>query len=156
MADVQRDKIRQLFAEVKFSGPVLDIGSGPGFLEEKVKAMALDVNLSDLKKFSGPRILASGDALPFTAKSFRTVFCIDAVHLLKRPEELMRVLSTGGQLIVSLPCNRWNSEEKLERIAEKFKKMKVAKKFVVKSEQEWDAVVVFVNRTARRNSAKRR
>lgn len=150
MADVQREKIRQILGRVKFLGPVLDVGAGPGFLEEKIKAIAADVNPADLRKFSGPRALADGDRLPFADGTFATVFCIDTVHLLKNPAELVRVLAGNGQLVASLPCNRWNSEERFQELRKKFSKLKMIDRFLVKTEPEWDAVAVFKVRAARR------
>jgi SAM-dependent methyltransferase len=144
MSEVQRIKIGQILREISFSSPVLDIGSGPGFLEEKISAVALDVNLDDLKKFHGQRILASGDHLPFVGGHFNTVFCIDTAHLLKKPEETVRVLRPNGKLIASLPCNKWNCENKLRELMKKFHMLKPMQKIIIKTEREWDAVVVFV------------
>lgn len=143
MAAAQRAKIQELLKHVKFSFPVLDVGAGPGFLEEKISAVAADVNLADLKKFSGSRVLASGGALPFADRTFGTVFCIDTVHLVQQPAELARVLIPGGQLIVSLPCSRWNAEAKLQKLVKKFSPLQAVQRFVIRTEPEWDAVVVF-------------
>lgn len=143
MAETQRLKIEEILKHLRIVEPVLDVGSGPGFLEERIKAVALDVSLPHLKKFKGKRVLASGDHLPFEDGSFGTVFCIYVLHLLKEPKEIGRILAKGGQLVVSLPCNRWNCEEKAERIIKEFKKLKLLEKFTVKTEREWDAVAVF-------------
>ncbi len=142
MATVQHAKLSEILRRIRFSSPVLDVGSGPGFLEEKVTAVSVDTNLDDLKKFSGKRILASGDELPFAGKEFSTVFCIDTVHLLKRPAELVRVLKPHGQLIVSMPCNKWNAEEKLQELIKKFSRLTIVDKFVIQTDPEWDAVLV--------------
>lgn len=143
MADTQRTKIKEILENVDIYEPVLDVGSGPGFLEERIKTIALDVSLPHLKEFEGKRVLADGDKLPFTDKSFKTVFCIDVLHLLKKPEELVRVLAPKGQLVASLPCNKWNFEEKLGILEKRFQKLKTLKKIVVRTDQEWDAVIVF-------------
>jgi len=144
MSEVQRIKIGQILKEISFSSPVLDVGSGPGFLEEKISAVALDVNVDDLKKFYGQRVLASGDHLPFVGGHFNTVFCIDTAHLLKEPEDIVRVLRPNGKLVVSLPCNKWNCENKLSELTKKFSMLKAVQKIIIKTEREWDAVVVFV------------
>ncbi|MBU5557522.1 MAG: class I SAM-dependent methyltransferase [Candidatus Aenigmarchaeota archaeon] len=143
MAKTQREKIRQILERVKVSGTTLDVGSGPGFLEERIFAIALDNNPEYLKKFSGPRVLASGDEMPFKSRRFHTVFCIDTIHLLKNPDELVRVLSPKGKLIVTLPCNKWNCERKLKELTDKFHGLIPKESFIVKTESEWDAVMVF-------------
>jgi SAM-dependent methyltransferase len=152
MATVQHAKISEILRRIRFSSPVLDVGSGPGFLEEKVTTVAVDTNLSDLKRFSGKRILASGDRLPFADKKFNTIFCIDTAHLLKNPSELARVLTDNGQLIASLPCNKWNAEKKLKELTGKFHMLRTVQKFLVETEPEWDAIAVFSKAQSSRRS----
>ena len=143
MGETQRDKIRQILRKVEASGRILDIGAGPGFLEEFLDdVVAVDIDLDNLKKAKGTKILADGNHLPFPDKSFDTVFCIDSVHLIENSDEIERVLSDGGRLIVSLFCNEYNSRERLEYLKSLFY-LDIEKEFVVETEKEWDAVVVF-------------
>jgi SAM-dependent methyltransferase len=145
-----------VFRQVRLASPILDVGAGPGFLEEKITAIALDINLDDLKKFHGPRVLASGDSLPFVENAFRTVFCMDTAHLLKNPSELARVLAPDGQVIASLPCSKWNSEEKTRQLLQKFSSLEPVQKFIIRTEREWDAVVVFSKAQVSRKPRKAR
>lgn len=143
MGETQRDKIRQILKKVEASGRVLDVGAGPGFLEEFIDGVvAVDVDIDNLKKSNGTKILADGNRLPFPEKSFDTIFCIDSIHLIENTDDIEGVLKDGGKLIVTLFCNKYNSRERLEYLKSLFS-LDVEKEFVVETEKEWDAVVVF-------------
>jgi len=135
MEQTQLQKLRQILQKVKPEGTVLDVGAGPGFLEQFVDAVATDVNLENLRKADGPKVLCSGDALPFRSLSFDWVFCVDTVHLLKNADELKRV---GRNAVITLFCNEHNAEERLAELG-RFGK---GETFLVKSDKEWDAVLV--------------
>ena len=137
MKESQSQKIKQILEKVKPEGKILDVGSGPGFLEEFVDAVATDVDLENLKKARGKKVLCTGDALPFKDKSFDWLFCLDTVHKLKNTSDLKRV---GKNLVVSLFCNENNAEEKMEELKAMFPCHKQS--FFVKTEREWDAVVI--------------
>ncbi len=146
LGKVQEEKIIKIIEEVKPSGKILDVGCGTGVLERFVNAVAVDINLEYLKGVkSDIKIIASGDALPFKSEAFDFVFCIDVVHLLKNLQDLVRVLRKHGKLVVSIFCNEQNLEERKEwlrkRISE-FEEMKIEKSFVVKTEIEWDFVII--------------
>ncbi len=145
MAPTQREKIAQILKKVKIpkGARVLDIGCGPGFLEEKIPwAVAVDINPEYLKKIKGEKILSSGDELSFS-QEFDFVFCIDILHLLKNPKKVSEYVKPNGCLIVSIFCNESNSEERLNKLKNLFHNLELKKSFVVKAEKEWDAVCVF-------------
>ncbi len=148
MNQVQREKIRKILLALPFKieGRVLDLGSGPGFLEEFVPAIALDVNPDYLKKIPGVKVLASGNALPFKSNTFDLIFCIDTAHLLRSSREIFRVLKPGGKCIASIFCSRHTLGERrkflLDFLNAKNAKVRVLSEFVVKTEEEWDYVIV--------------
>jgi len=146
MAETQREKIRQILKEIMPKGRILDVGCGPGFLEEQLQAIATDIDLKNLKLAKGLKVLCSGNFLPFKGKSFDWVFCIDTVHLLKDANELERV--SKGRIVLTAFCNENNFEEKLEQLR-RMTKLKVEKELLIKTEKEWDAVLVLRARTGR-------
>jgi SAM-dependent methyltransferase len=142
MQESQSEKIRQILGRVRPEGIVLDLASGPGFLERFIKAVAIDIDLGNLKKAKGPKVLGDAHALPFSSGSFGTVFAIDIAHLLKKADELERVLRPGGLLVASIFCNRYNAGEKADWLKGRFNRMEIKEQFIAKAEQEWDAVIV--------------
>ena len=142
MAKTQRKKIEQILKEVEPKGKVIDVGCGPGFLEEKVNTVAVDVNKEYLKVFEGLKAVASGDFLPFRNEAFNTVFCLDTIHKLKDNKELIRILKVNGQLIVSKHCSRYNWNREINWLKNLFVGMKIEKEFLAKAPAEWDAVIV--------------
>ncbi len=145
MGETQRRKIFKILEQVKVpkNSRVLDIGCGPGFLEEKIPwAVAVDINPEYLKKIKGEKILASGDELKFS-QEFDFVFCIDIIHLLKNPNKIIEYAKPKGKIIVSIFCNENNSEERLAKLKDLFRDLVLEKSFIVKEKKEWDAVCVF-------------
>ena len=145
MGETQRKKIFKILKEIKVpkSARVLDIGCGPGFLEEKIPwAVAVDINLEYLKKIKGEKILASGDELNFF-QEFDFVFCIDTIHLLKNPKKIIEYAKPKGKIIVSIFCNENNYEEMLSKLKDLFRGLEIEKSFIVKEKKEWDAVCIF-------------
>ncbi len=143
MEKEQRAKIARILEIVQPEGKILDIGSGPGFLEEKLpQAIALDVDLENLKKIEGTKMLASGDYLPFKSGAIETVFCIDSVHLLKNTKEIARVLRDGGIAVITAFCNEYNKQEKLESLQKLFSGFDIEREAIVRGERELDAVIV--------------
>ncbi|MEM5814529.1 MAG: class I SAM-dependent methyltransferase [Candidatus Aenigmatarchaeota archaeon] len=138
MAKTQRQKLKRLLAETKPCGKVLDVGAGPGFLEELMPAIATDIDLGNLKKAKGPKVLCSGDALPFKSKSFDWVFCVDTVHLLKSVKDLERV---GKNVVLTAFCNESNYQEKFDWLKSLVKR-KVSREILIRAENEWDAAIV--------------
>lgn len=149
MESTQEAKIKEILDNIKPENRALDIGCGPGFLERFIDCCSVDVDLENLKKANGHgfKVLADGSHLPFRDKSFKTVFCIDTIHLLDTEEatgEIERVLS-GGTAVVSTFCNEHNKSEKLFELKGKFKDFKIENEFFA-GEGEIDAVIVVTNR----------
>ena len=142
MKETQRKKIKEILKKVKPYRRILDVGCGPGFLEEFLpEAVALDKNQDYLDKIKGEKVLADANKIPFKSE-FDTVFAIDIIHLIKNTDELKRVLKKDGQLIVTIFCNKNNFEEKSKWLKNIFKDMKIKEEFIVKTEKEWDYVLV--------------
>ncbi len=144
MGGIQEKKIKEILRNVKPKKHVLDIGCGPGFLGRFIEGpFSVDVDLENLKKADGFKVLADGSHLPFKDKSFKTVFCIDTIHLLKGTGDIKRVLS-GGTAVVSTFCNEYNKSEKLFELKCRFKDFNVEREFFA-GEEELDAVIVVRN-----------
>lgn len=142
MREIQDEKIKGILEHVELEGRILDVGCGAGFLEKHLpSAYAVDIDLENLKKARAKKVLASGDALPFKSKIFDTIFCIDAIHLMRNREELGRVLSSEGRAVISMFCSEYNRQERLEWLKSEFKKLKIQREFFVGS-KELDAVII--------------
>ncbi len=141
----QKKKIAQILEIIYPKGRILDIGSGPGFLEESLpNAIALDIDLENLKKIKerGNKILASGDFLPFKSNTIDTVFCIDTVHLLKSTSEIERILRVNGLAIITMFCSEYNKNERSIYLKKLITNLEVEREFIVEGENELDAAVV--------------
>ncbi len=145
MEKTQRQKIKGILKHVKPKGKVLDVGCGPGFLEEYVEAVALDSDPENLEKVKGEKVLADANNMPFKDKAFDTIFCIDTIHKIKNTSEILRVLKNNGLLIVSIFCNKYNYKEKTKWLKNIFKNLKIEKSFLIKTENEWDTVLILKN-----------
>jgi SAM-dependent methyltransferase len=141
MREIQERKIKGILDQVMPEGRILDVGCGAGFLEKHLpNAYAVDIDLENLKKAGAAKVLASGDALPFKSKIFDTIFCINAIRLM-RNREIGRVLSSTGRAVASIFCSEYNKQEKLQWLKSEFKNWKIQKEFFVGS-GELDAVIV--------------
>lgn len=142
MEDIQLEKINGILMRVNPRGRVLDLGCGAGFLEKFLPGIVvLDIDLENLRKAKGIRVLADGAHLPFKDSAFDTVFCIDFIHLLKKTDELTRVLSNHGQAVVTYFCNEYTKMKRLEELKSRFQDMRVRDEFFTGS-KELDAVLV--------------
>ncbi len=133
----QCKKIEQILSTLgSVEGIVLDIGSGPGFLERYIDCIALDPSLHHLKEFEGKRILGDGNCLPLKTGAADWIFCLDTVHLLGNDfwKELKRVLKPNGKAVVSVFISRL---EKLKPVG-----FEIVKEFEVSGDKEIDLVVV--------------
>lgn len=152
MRDIQGEKIIGILKKVTPEKNVLDIGCGPGFLEKFIKgSFSVDIDLENLKKVRGSKfkVLADGSRLPFKDKSFKTIFCIDTLHLLnagKISKEIERVLSSG-EAIVSMFCNEYTKSERLSELKSQFKNFDIKKEFFI-GKEETDAVIVIQKNNA--------
>ncbi|MEF8874873.1 MAG: methyltransferase domain-containing protein [Candidatus Thermoplasmatota archaeon] len=91
---------------------LLDVGGGTGTLLKKIKKKESDINpylldtSREMMSESTTDNLVSGKACktPFEDSSFDYVLCTDALHHFKNKEksleEMMRVLKSGGQIII--------------------------------------------------------
>ncbi len=142
MEDVQPRKIDGILRRAPPRGRILDVGCGPGFLEKFIpEAVALDIDLDNLRKVRRKKVLADARYLPFRSSVFDTVFCIDSVHLFEKTDELERVLSPGGKAVITLFCTEYTKEERMEELKKKVRKLRVKEEFFV-GDRELDAVVV--------------
>ncbi len=144
MGRTQREKIKKILENVDVKGKVLDLGSGPGYLSEFLSdVVSLDKNIEYLKMFSGKRVLADINFLPFKDEVFDAVLCIDAFHFFRNdPTEIMRIIKPHGVLVISQFFNKTDFEEKKNEIKEKFSRYKILKEFVITTEKESDYVLV--------------
>lgn len=144
MEKTQKTKINQILLRINPKGKILDVGAGPGFLEEFLpEAVAVDVDQENLKRIQGEKYVADGNDLPFKKESFDTVFCLDTIHLIHNTKSMINVMKKDGILIVSSFCSKYNQKEKTEELKNKFKSLKLIDEFLVRAENEWDVVCVF-------------
>ncbi len=155
MSETQNEKLEKIVAEVGIKNiegkNILDVGSGSGFLSGILRkilksgsVISSDIDIVNLEKAKGLKVLASGDFLPFR-KVFDFVFCVDTIHLLDKKKigaEFAKVLKGSGILVVSAFCNKYNSEGKMKELEEALGGFEIKKRFFAKAENEWDAVVV--------------
>lgn len=148
MKEVQEDKIAGILERITPYGRVLDLGSGPGFLGRHISgAVALDLDLENLRRAVGPRVLGDARHLPFKNSAFDTVFCIDSVHLFLETRELERVLHPGGKAVVTLFCTRYNRDRRLQELKRRVTGLRIKEEFFV-GRRELDAVVVVEKKEA--------
>lgn len=147
MKETQEEKIKQILKQIKPKGRILDIGCGPGFLEELLenKIFAMDIDKKNIKKCKGIRVIADGNYMPFKDKSFNTVFCIDTIHrfnIEKFPVFMKRLLKPNGILIVSTFCNKYDASQKMNWLKNVLYGFEIEKEFFARTDWEMDAVVV--------------
>jgi SAM-dependent methyltransferase len=87
----------------KKMGPVLELGSGAGFLREYVAELIT----SEVFYCPGVDVVASGLNLPFAAGSIRGIVMIDVLHHLQQPRrffsEAARCVRPGGVVVMIEP-----------------------------------------------------
>ncbi len=86
----------------------LDIGCADGYYKPYIKNyVGLDIALARLKKFSGRRVWAVAEYLPFADKTFNRIFMSETLeHTWERKQILKdchRVLKDKGILLISVP-----------------------------------------------------
>jgi len=90
-------------------GPVLEIGSGGGFLKEFVP----DLITSEILPIPGADILLDGRCLPFKENSLRGIVMVDVFHHLPRTSSFLKnaagCVKPGGVIVMLEPWNtRWS------------------------------------------------
>jgi ubiquinone/menaquinone biosynthesis C-methylase UbiE len=115
-----RRPIIESMLQVQKGEIVLDVGSGSGYLAERVAevndcTICLDISLENLcsvkKGKRGNLILinSSAETLPFRSGSFDKVLCTEVLeHLIEDRQalrELSRILKPGGVLVITVPCS---------------------------------------------------
>jgi SAM-dependent methyltransferase len=84
-------------------GPVLEIGSGPGFLKEYIPGLIT----SEVFHCSNIRLVLNGMRLPFATEALRGIVMTDVLHHLSQPRiflaEAARCLQAGGVLLMNEP-----------------------------------------------------
>jgi SAM-dependent methyltransferase len=90
-------------------GAVLELGSGPGFLDEYIA----DLITSEIFYVSHVDVVLDGHHLPFAAGALRALVMIDVLHHLPRPRnflhEAARCVRPGGLLLMHEPwVTRWS------------------------------------------------
>ena len=87
----------------KISGPVVELGSGGGFLKDYIP----DLVTSEILAIPTVDIQFDGQAMPFGAASVRAVVMLDVFHHIPRPATLLaqaaEIMKPGGRLIMIEP-----------------------------------------------------
>jgi len=104
-------------------GTLLDVPAGEGALAARLIGAGFEVRCCDLYpeifRLAGVEIRAGdlNQELPFAARSFDFITCLEGLEHIENPQQAMRefarVLRPGGMLIVSVP-NILNIEERLK------------------------------------------
>src|SRR5258706_4120168 len=85
------------------SGPVLELGSGAGFLSGYVPRLIT----SDVFNCPGIQVVLNGHALPIAAESLRAIVMTDVLHHIPDPRrffgEATRCLRIGGRILLIEP-----------------------------------------------------
>jgi SAM-dependent methyltransferase len=128
---IQKTKYAQIFSRIDqgiLKGRILDIGSGPGFLENflqnKGDIIALDIENPRIKN----SVIGSGIALPFADCAFDAIISIDAMHLIKG-NDFARVLKDEGLVLLALFFNEENQSERKTVLKEKLNSFKIITEF---------------------------
>jgi SAM-dependent methyltransferase len=100
------DKIKRSLP-TDFAGPIVELGSGGGFLKEVVPNLVT----SDILMLSHVDLVFNGQNLPFRENSLKGIILIDVFHHIARVnkflDEAARCLKSGGVVVMVEP---WNSQ----------------------------------------------
>jgi len=85
------------------SGPVFELGSGGGFLQEFIPGLIT----SEVLRIPGVDLVADGQCLPFRDQALRAIVMLDVMHHLPRVEhffnEAQRCVKPGGVIVMVEP-----------------------------------------------------
>ncbi len=148
---IQQEKLRKIrnnldkdmFSKI-FGAAVLDIGCGNGYLQKEYKKMIIgvDTDINMLRKNVAifPRVLASGEALPFVKWSFDSIVSMDTMHLI-RNNDFLRVLKPGGLVFFSIFFNDSNYEQKRSMLLQKLEQLTILQEFIVDTKEKEYVVI---------------
>lgn len=108
---IYRRRYEQIAAAVsgsrKATGPILEVGCGPSFLETLVPGLIK----SDVVHHKNVHAVVDAHSLPYDDASLFAVCLTDVLHHLRHPErflaEVDRCLQPGGKLVMIEPSNSW-------------------------------------------------
>lgn len=107
---IYQEWYRAIAAEIpKAGGPVLELGSGPGFLGDFMP----EAVTSEILPCPGVDVILDGRALPLPKGSLRAIVMTDVFHHISRPRcflrESARCVQEGGRLVMVEPwVTRWS------------------------------------------------
>ena len=110
-----------------FSGTVLDLACGPGFLERFLKENNIGCEIISTDT-NGGNVVADANALPFPDNSFQRIICIDAIHLINN--DFQRTLKKNGIIIVGIFFSNHSYEEKRDMLASKLAGLKILNEYI--------------------------
>lgn len=103
LAGVYRDWFRRLLAALQRCEPIVEVGTGPGFL----KSEAPFVVSTDIVALPWVDLVCDAASLPFRSDAVGGIVMVDVLHHLPRPllflAEAARVLRPGGRLAAIEP-----------------------------------------------------
>ncbi len=93
----------------KIDGPVLEIGSGGGFLKECIPGLLT----SEILRIPSADVICDGQKLPFKSASLRAIVMLDVLHHIPCVKSFLdtaaRCVKPGGTVILIEPWNtRWS------------------------------------------------
>ena len=125
----QLEKARLIKKELNPGGLLLDVGAGTGVatkaFEGKAKCIALEPGLEMLSQYSGLKVCAKAERLPFKDKSFDSVVSITVLHhanLEKAFSEIKRVAKPNASIAISF-FKRAKNLSQAERLFSAFRKL---------------------------------
>ncbi len=127
-----------------FSGVMLDLGCGNGYLQKEVesKFIGIDNDRDMLAKSASifPRVLGDGNRLPFADYSFDSIISIDTMHLIESGD-FTRVLRPGGLVLFSIFFNDENYEKRRKMLLDKLKDFVLLDEFVLDTKEKEYVVI---------------
>ncbi|MGB6068502.1 MAG: methyltransferase domain-containing protein [Desulfomonilaceae bacterium] len=104
LRQVYREWYRAVLAALPHTdGPVLEVGSGPGFLRDLIP----DLITSDILRVNGLSVVLDGSEMPFATCSLRAIVMVDVLHHVCRPrrfiKEAARCVKPCGRLVMIEP-----------------------------------------------------